>query len=209
MLWSILICQIPERWHSSHGLLYSLLETQAVARRPEVELLALMDNRRRTVGEKRNALLSIAQGEYVSFIDDDDAVSPDYVQKIVAAIAHARKADPPIDVICFPQRATIGNTGGVHECRYSLSYFKDRPADQRRQLAGTGNPMVAAWSGPPAHTMVWRRALVKDIPFPDETFGEDVAWVDQACERAKTEMQIEAPHPLYIYRFSDEGTMTR
>ena len=69
MLWSILIAAIPERYHSVHGLLHSLLEQQSVARMQDVELLYLMDNRRRSVGEKRNALLQLAHGDYLSFID--------------------------------------------------------------------------------------------------------------------------------------------
>lgn len=39
MLWSILICGIPERYHSIHPLLRSLLEAQSVARRRQWEAL--------------------------------------------------------------------------------------------------------------------------------------------------------------------------
>jgi len=208
MLWSILIAQIPERWHSVQPLLYSLLETQAVARRPEVELLALLDNRRRSVGAKRNALLAAAQGEYVSFIDDDDQVAPNYVDRILHAIAKARKQDPPVDVICFPQRATIMPGGVIHECSYSLAHYKQRPPDQRRQLAATNQENTLAWTGPPAHTMAWRREIVKDLQFPDKQFGEDVDFVDLACERAATEMSLDGG-PLYYYNFSETGSATR
>ena len=72
MLWSILISAIPERFHTVQPLLFSLLETRSVARMPDIELCYLLDNKRRTVGAKRNALLDAARGEYVSFIDDDD-----------------------------------------------------------------------------------------------------------------------------------------
>lgn len=208
MLWSILICGIPERFHAVQPLLYNLLESQAVARRPDVELIYTMDNRRRSVGAKRNSLLAMAQGEYISFVDDDDSVASDYVQKIVSAIAHARKATPPVDVICFGQRATIMPHGVIHECSYSLQHYRERPEGQMRVLAPSEKPNTLLWTGPPSHTMVWRRETVAECRFPESNFGEDVSWVDQACERAKSEIVLTG-EPLYFYNFSEDGTATR
>ncbi len=116
MLWSILICGIPERYHSVQPLLYSLLEAQAISRRPDVELLYFMDNKRRTVGAKRNALLSMAIGEYISFIDDDDEVAPNYVDKIIGTIIKERKR-PPQYLDC-PQCG--GHAGLIDGCKTCL-----------------------------------------------------------------------------------------
>jgi glycosyltransferase involved in cell wall biosynthesis len=208
MLWSILIAAIPERYHSAHKPLLSILEHQAVARMPDVELLLLLDNRRRSVGSKRNDLLSIANGEYVSFIDDDDEVATDYVQRIYRTIVQTRKSEAPADVICFPQRCTLQPHNVIHDCTYSLAYWKDREPAQRRQLAPSDKPNTLNWTGPPAHTMVWRRAVLEGIKFPEKTFGEDVDFVDQACEKAKTEVQI-VGGPLYLYRFDEAKSRTR
>ena len=214
MLWSILICGIPERYHSVQPLLLSLLESQSVARMPDVELIYLMDNRRRPVGAKRNDLLAMARGEYVSFVDDDDEVSPEYVKTIYQMIVRTRKSDSPADVICFPQRAILQPHNITHECTYSLAHWKDREPNARRVLSpavsGNGEPVpnVLNWTGPPAHTMVWRQEVLAGIKFPEQNFGEDVAFVDAACEKAKTEMVIEG-NPLYFYKFSEEGSATR
>jgi len=208
MLFSILICGIPERFHSVQPLLYSLLESQSAARRPDVELLYMLDNRRRSVGAKRNSLLASARGEYVAFIDDDDEVASDYVQKIVAAIAAGRRSDPQADVICFGQRATIQPSGVIHECSYSLAHFRSRPPESRRQLAPSDKPNTLLWSGPPAHTMAWRREIVKDIRFEERNFGEDTAWVDAACAAAVSEIVMEG-EALYYYKFDEAVTATR
>jgi len=207
MLWSILIAAIPSRYHSAQPLLFSLLETQNVAKMPDVELVYLMDNHRRRVGAKRNALLSLAQGEYVSFVDDDDEVAPDYVSRIHGAIMKARKQQPPVDVITFPQRATLSPAGVIHECTYSLEHFK-KPMGERRSLAQTDKENVLAWTGPPAHTMVWRREIIKNLRFPEQQFGEDVIFVDEACKVAKTEMVLDGG-PLYFYNYNEEKTATR
>jgi glycosyltransferase involved in cell wall biosynthesis len=210
VLWSILISGIPERYHVVQPLLYSLLESQAVARMSDIELIYLMDNRRRSVGAKRNALLDMAAGDYISFIDDDDDVSPDYVRRIHDALVDGRRTGKQPDVVCFGQRATLAPHGVVHECSYSIAHVKREP---RRQLApapgpdGQPLPDVLLWSGPPAHTMVWRRELVRDIRFPDAQFGEDAAWCDVASERAKSEVQLGSV--LYNYKFNPETSATR
>jgi hypothetical protein len=210
MLWSILIAAIPERYHSIQGLLFSLLETQGVARMSEVELLYLMDNRRRTVGAKRNALLAAAAGEYISFIDDDDDVAPTYVDTIYKAIAKTRRSEfpPQADVICFPQRAMLIQQNVIHECEYSLTYWKDREPGKRRMLDDTGSPNIKKWTGPPAHTMVWRAGIAKAVQFPLKQFQEDSEWVDKCCALAVTEVQIKGD-PLYHYKFDAQKSATR
>ena len=213
MLWSILIAGIPERYHLAQPLLYSLLEKQMVSRMPDVELLYLLDNKRRPVGAKRNDLLAAARGLYVSFIDDDDSVADDYVRRIYRAIVDARKTTPP-DIICFRQIAHLETHGITHDCHYSLQYFREREPDKRRgieMIAGPDGKPVAntfKWTGPPAHTMVWRREVVRDVRFPEQQFGEDVSWVDMACAQASSEIQL-GGEPLYIYRQNDAKSATR
>ena len=52
----------------------------------DVEMLILPDNGEQTIGAKRNTLLEGATGDYVAFIDDDDMISKDYVEKVLAAL---------------------------------------------------------------------------------------------------------------------------
>lgn len=50
--------------------------------RTDIELAVRIYDKKLTMGENRQAMVDEAQGEYVSFIDDDDLVAPDYVEKI-------------------------------------------------------------------------------------------------------------------------------
>ena len=79
---SILICSLREREKS----LNKLLEVIEPQRTSEVEIILDTDNGEVTTGFKRNRLLNAAFGEYISFIDDDDLVSNDYIVKILKAI---------------------------------------------------------------------------------------------------------------------------
>lgn len=214
MIWSILICGIPERYATVQPLLYSLLERQAVARIPDIELLYLMDSRRRPVGAKRNALVDAARGMYISFIDDDDEVAEDYVKRIYGALRAARKNDIYPDVITFRQLAHLPQQQMIHDCSYSLEHFRNRPPEARRQLArlvdDTGKPVMdrLAWTGPPAHTMLWKADLANGVRFPERTFGEDTAWVDAMCAKAQSEYDL-GGDPLYHYRFNELTSATR
>ena len=59
-----------------------------------VEVLVLTDNRKRSTGHKRQALLDMARGAYVTYIDDDDDISFDYIHEIYWVINEQLKLGP-------------------------------------------------------------------------------------------------------------------
>lgn len=84
-LWTILIPTIGQR----EPLLLRLLDVllpQLDAYGGDVRVLAWRNNGSPTLGEIRDGLVRAADSEYVSFVDDDDLVSPHYVARIVQAI---------------------------------------------------------------------------------------------------------------------------
>src|SRR3990167_1752335 len=194
-LWSILVCGVPDRMMMAAGLLDRLI---AQAAYKPIEVLYLLDNYQRSVGAKRNALMAVAQGVYISFVDDDDVVSEQYVHQILPTLQHHGP-----DVVTFGQLATIQPGGFVHHCVYDLALVRRNP---RRMLVArdeAGQPTVHAdWSGPPAHTIVWRREVVKGLRFPETNFGEDAAWCDDASLLART--QVNLTDVLYFYRFDQK-----
>lgn len=186
LYWSILVCTVPSRL--TNHLPRLLLDLTRQADGFPVEILAFFDNKHRSVGAKRNGLLRLAQGRYVSFVDDDDRIAPTYVTDIIEAI-HDR---PDADVIVFDSEVRL-NGGTPKRCVYGLEYaYTDLPD---------------LWTGRPAHTMVWRRDLVADIAFPESNYGEDFAWVRLAASRAKVQARI--PKLLYFYDFHEATSETR
>jgi hypothetical protein len=133
--------------------------------------------------------MQIARGQYLTFVDDDDRISDDYLTTILTAI----NKNPGVDVLCYIAECRI-NKGDVITCRYSLN--------------NSGYKHVGSnWSGPPAHTMVWKSSIAKRVPFPCKNYAEDGEWVKVAVGLAKTETQIEKT--LYFYDFNSSTSKTR
>jgi len=126
-----------------------------------VEHLVLLDNKRRTIGEKRDALLRAAKGKYVAFCDDDDDVAGDYVAELMKAMVE----NP--DVITFRQWSTIN--GAVGEIEFGLGNVNEA-------FVAGGKAKRNAW-----HVCAWRRALAILSSFPAINYGEDWAYASALC----------------------------
>ena len=83
----------------------------------EVEVLYECDKGEQSIGGKRNLLLNRARGQFVSFVDDDDALNPEYVWRICEAIRDHPSAD------CIGMNGTITFRGSrSYSVTYSLRY---------------------------------------------------------------------------------------
>lgn len=199
--WSILICTVPNR-RDRMQVLYEGLEDQirrCSSAAGRVEILVLCDNKTRSVGFKRQALLDIARGEFISFIDDDDAVSVDYIEQILYALDYHQL--PIVDLVTFAVKVTIdGKKEGI--VRASKQYI---PKDLWAPLQEYEPPVIFR---PPHMLMVWRTSVARKGTFPDENFGEDFKWARQCWPHIGHEVLI-GGEPLYWWkgRSNEEPTV--
>lgn len=133
-------------------------QAAAAGLKADIEILDCRDNGERSTGWKRNRLLEQAQGEFVAFVDDDDAVSDDYLPRICQAI----RTHPGID--CIGIRGIVRFRGGhprefVHSIRY---------ADYRSRNG--------VYQRPPYHLNPIRRSIAARYRFADAYYSEDVDW---------------------------------
>lgn len=183
--WSILLLGIPERFEKLKNLV-SKIETQ-IKKNSEIEILTLIDNKKRTVGKKRQDLIDISQGDFISFIDDDDDISDDYIENILDVI----NQNPNVDVITFNQMAHI-NKNKPTPILFSLKheneeYIEGRPTKRK-----------------PFHMCVWNSKIAKSVKFPNISKTEDWFWIEKLCEKAKSEYHIDKF--LHYYIFNSETT---
>lgn len=156
----------------------------AAHRHGDVELLVATDAGEMSIGAKRNKLLLDAQGEYICFVDDDDRVSDDYVEKILLAL----KSLP--DVVGIVGWYTEGNKPPkkfIHSTQYT-EWSEDDETYYRT----------------PNHLNPVKRLLALKAGFPDQDHGEDheyskklqaVMVMDCDCNQ----VEVFIPEPIYFY----------
>ena len=143
-----------------------------------VEHLLFSDNLTRSIGAKRQALVDIARGEYIAFVDDDDDISDDYVSSLLTAI------ETGADVITFRQRAIYN--GLESEVVFGVN-------NQDEAFTPGGFTLRAQW-----HVCAWKRAVIDGCQFGESNYGEDRVWCLQARQRIKTGFHID--RILHTYR---------
>ena len=192
ILLSILTASIPERADKLEML------TEKIAHQIgdfPVEHLVFLDNRRRTIGAKRDALLRIARGTFIAYVDDDDTVSPDYVASLVDAIKIAitptfSQTDHRIDVITFAQFARVNEAA-------AKIVFGLRQENQ--PFIPDTEVLRAAW-----HVCAWRRSVAILSHFPESNYGEDWAFAEPINRIARASIHLDKV--LHHYRFNSATT---
>lgn len=180
---SILIPSIPSRFDKgvrSYANILALCQGKE-----DIEVLMLTDNKKRTIGEKREALKNLSQGKYFMFVDDDDTLLS--VQEIYKA------TEKDVDVITFKQRA-FNNDGSEFIVTFGLGNEIEH---------NTENGNYLDCKRPPFPCCAWNK-LYKRFKFPNINYGEDGVWVEDALGFAKSEYHIDKV--LHSYNFNPNVT---
>ena len=179
---SVLVCTIMERgddflelWDHLEDLRNGLPDSL----RKKVEIIAISDNRKMTIGAKRNLLLDHSVGDYVAFVDDDDWVSNNYLLSILLEIK--KKPD------CI---------GFFIKC-------ENYPAPGQSKIASAGligegwKEVGALFVRPPYHKTPVKASIAKKARFPNVSYAEDAQYARRIEPYIKTAEFIN--ESLYIY----------
>lgn len=176
ILLSILVPSLCER---NKKFLSDLLDTLEIqTHNKPVEIIVYSDNAKKSIGTKRNDLLKLAQGKYVSFVDDDDRLSVDYIDSILREIQKWSS-----DVIVFD---VIIRFNGINPklVKYGREFDYGESAE--------------FYTRHPNHLMVHKRENICEF-FKDVKTGEDDEWALRMLPRIVTQTRINKV--LYHYDY--------
>lgn len=179
---SILIPTIEGREEQYKSLVTSLHQQY---NGEDVEVLTLKDNKEMSIGEKRNNLLEKANGEYLCFIDDDDAVSDNYILLLLEA------AKSGCD--CASLKGRIIIDGGEPEIfEHSLRYNEWKTNPEGSEIR---------YERFPNHLSLLRSSIAKQFKFPDKNFSEDFDWSTALHKSGLLKTEHYIPNVIYYYNY--------
>lgn len=182
---SILIGTIESRSEQFSSLLMYLNNQKT----KDVEILSLCDNKEISIGAKRQHLLEMAKGDYVSFIDDDDWCSHNYVSNILEAI----KTKP--DCIGF-----LINCKGTPGVTASASNKWDAWGDK----VGGFDYVRTIYHKNPV-----KRSIALQIGYKDLRFAEDHDYSLRLKQSGLLKTEEFINEVMYEYRFKFEDPKTK
>ncbi len=149
------------------------------------ELVRVIHQANGGLGAARNTGIAAARGDYLLFVDSDDTLEPQTLERLSACLA-----ETGADMIVF------------HYCY--VTETGEQPGEPRLS-AVTGAPVTLAEApellldSPSACFRLWNRALFADgtIRFPGRVWYEDLCTTPKALLRAQRILQI--PDSLYRY----------
>lgn len=175
MNWDILILTMPTRKEFLRRLL-TFLNPQLV---PQVRVLIRMCDPHLTLGENRELLRRESSAEYISWVDDDDLISPHYVRKIL----------PLLD--------------GVDQIGFECEVWKDSVRVPKRDFhtlsAGSWHDTESSYYRDISHLQPMRRELSLLEPM-EGGHGEDKRWADRMRGKVNTEHYIDDIMYYYLFR---------
>ena len=148
------------------------------------------------LSDARNAGLEIAQGEYITFVDSDDAIAPATLQPLIDELTQSLT----IDILEYPVLERLGHPTREHLLTFkpkvyydALEYWLDTQAY--------------------AHTYAWnkiyKRKLFQTIKFPKGKNFEDAQTTPQLLglnEHCKTHLMLRVINlGSYLYYWNNQG----
>ena len=196
-LLSICICALDSRLEKSKTL-FTLLVEQAAGR--PVEVLISQDDGTCTSGEKRHALSLESSGKYIAFVDDDDHVANDYLEKLVGGC----QENP--HVVTF-------NVLVVQEAnKHSFTRMNIHTLTTPHEVTPYGKSTDKKYGEVflvgmfPSHLCAWRRDIQRKIAYdPRLNCKDDAVWIEPMMAAKLASVEHRISEVLYFYHYSNSA----
>ena len=189
---SILVPSIPERWLKLNRLKRSL-ESQLELIKEHYMLgsveviyddsLSFLHGGL-SIGKKRQSLVEKATGKYLCFLDDDESISPNYIESLL------RLCNYDLDICTFRAIVKMKDSWGLVDMR--LSYKLNDQFTPEHTIRR-----------PPWHMCPVRTEFAKLYEFKNINNAEDFVWMAKVLEHCTTESHTDKI--LFQYNHSNNS----
>lgn len=147
------------------------------------------------VSNARNIAISKSRGDYITFIDDDDYVSPSFLEELLAV------SDEHTVGLCYPYAFNDGEEGGQLPSKVTLEYEKKSIHGKQKSVK-----VRRFFSGPWAK--MFHRSIIGDRRFDTRfSVGEDSQFMYLISDRIPM-VAFTSRNAIYYRRFRNESATT-
>jgi glycosyltransferase involved in cell wall biosynthesis len=146
-----------------------------------VEILILKDNCQNKIGEKRNKLVELAEGEYSAFIDDDDRIAENYFVLLLGLLK---------------ENSDCCNLNGIY------TENGENPKLFTHSIEYNGwYENLGVFYRYPNHLNAIKTSIVKQMPFLEINNGEDKDFSVRLMESGLIKTESRTSWVLYYYDY--------
>lgn len=162
---------------------------------------AQKDNRIKVIHQKNSGLAQVrnigidnAQGEYITFIDSDDFVTPNYVELLYKGL-NKFNAEMSIASLYIYREDAKFEMPTESDAFFEIS--KEKCIEQYTSIKT--NPFISAWN------KLYKRELFSSIRYPNGKLYEDAFTTYKLIDKAKK--IVFTPSKLYFYRINPQSIL--